>query len=486
MGLISISKGTNHNCYISGQHKLVGDNMSYHSTPLNYGGDAIDEFIPKTIADVTILQVDEYTPDFIDLEDKLGEVLDSPIGSKPFDDLVKEVYEVGKRILFMVDDKTRPNIHTKILLPLITTRLLNIGVQKQDIGIIISSGSHVPASPKEVEERILGHTLYKEWGNHVLTHDCDSGNTRVGETSRGTPILIDQQVLDSALLIPLSDSEYHYFAGQAGTVKLFCPGVAGRETIRVNHPRMFDLEKGFNEACRLGNCDDNPVIEDMIEITTIMKDRIPIFCVDTIVHHGEIVYLQAGDIIECHKAASAPLRRLRVVDVDEPADIAFVSVGKLGVNLYQAGKGIHAAWNALRHDRKGWIVLLAPCEDGIGSAGYEEAMHSAKDLEVRDALRFVIETYGSEQTFKIGNQKPPDLFRILLDVAEGNIKIVSGLDPDELRSVYRMEGCKVIDSSEVQNILRDLVGRFLKEIPNPRVYILDDPSLLINVKNQIN
>jgi hypothetical protein len=113
-------------------------------------------------------------------------------------------------------------------------------------------------------------------------------------------------------------------------------------------------------------------------------------------------------------------------------------------------------------------------------------MHAAKDLEVRDALRFVIETYGSEETFKIGNQKPPDLFRILLDVAEGNIKVISGLDPDELQSIYRMEGCSVKDSSEVQMIMRDLVDRFLKENPNPKVYVLDDPGLLINVKNQIH
>ncbi|MFW9925747.1 MAG: lactate racemase domain-containing protein [Candidatus Thorarchaeota archaeon] len=460
--------------------------MDYHSTPLNYGGDEIDEFIPKSVKDVTILQVDEYTPDFSDFEKKLNEVLDSPIGSKPFNDFVMDVYEKGKRILFMVDDKTRPNIHTRKLLPFVADRLMKIGVQKEDIGIIISSGSHVPASPTEVENRILGPELYKIWGNNVLTHDCDRGNTHVGKTSRGTPILIDQQVLDSCLLIPLSDSEYHYFAGQAGTVKLFCPGVAGRETIRINHPRMFDLEKGFNEECRLGNCEGNPVIEDMIEITTIMKARLPIFCVDTIVHHGDIVYLQAGDIIECHKSAAAPLRELRVIDVDEPADMAFVSVGKLGVNLYQAGKGIHTAWNALRHDRKGWIVLLAPCEDGIGSAAYEEAMRAAKDLEVRDALRFVIETYGSEKTFKIGNQKPPDLFRILLDVAEGNIKVVSGLDPDELRSIYRMEGCSVQSVDEVQRILRDLVYRFLKENPNPKIYVLDDPGLLINVKNQVH
>jgi len=460
--------------------------MAYHSTPLKYGSQEINDFIPKTVKDVTVLRIDEYMPDFTDMEKKLTQVLDSPLGTKPFNELVKVVYSKGKRILFMVDDKTRPNIHTKKLLPLIAERLLKIGVQKEDIRIIISSGSHVPASPKEVEDRILGSALYKVWKDNVLAHDCDSGNEHVGVTSRGTPILIDKKVLESCLLIPLSDSEYHYFAGQAGTVKLFCPGVAGRETIRVNHPRMFDLEKGFHDGCRLGNCEGNPVIEDMIEITTKMKERIPIFCVDGIVNNGKIVYLQAGDIIECHKAAAAPLRKLRVIDVDKPGDIVFVSVGELGVNLYQAGKGIHAAWNAIRHDRKGWIVLLAPCEDGIGSAAYAEAMEAAKDLEVQDALKFVIETYGSEKTFKIGNQKPPDLFRILLDVAEGNIKVVSGLDPDELRSVYRMEGCKPDSPREVQKILRELVTRFLKENPHPRIYVLDDPGLLINVRSQVH
>ncbi len=460
---------------------------SYHSTPLKYGDTVIDEFIPKDVTDLTVLRVDEYTPDFTDLKTKLNQVLDSPIGSKPFDELVKEIYSEGKRILFMIDDKTRPNVHTKILLPLIAERLLDIGVQKSDIKIIISSGSHALASPEEIETRILGPDIYKIWGNSVLNHNCDEGNKNVGTTSRGTPILIDEQVLESCLLIPLSDSEYHYFAGQAGTVKLFCPGVAGRETIRINHPRMFDLEKGFHEDCRLGQCDGNPVIEDMIEVTQIMKDKqLQIFCVDTIVNDGEIVYLQAGDIIECHKAASPPLKTLRVVDVDEPGDLVFVSVGELGVNLYQAGKGVHAAWNALRHDKKGWIILLAPCEDGIGSAAYEEAMHAAKDLEVQDALRFVIETYGSEQTFKIGNQKPPDLFRILRDIEEGNIKVISSLDADELRSIYRMEGCSVDDASKVQHTLRDLVTRFLKENPNPKVYVLDDPGLLINVKNQIH
>ena len=474
-----------HNFYIVNRMLATWISLAYHNTPLNYGDLEINNFISRDVKDVTVLEIEKYIPEFTDIKKRLNQVLDSPLGTKPFDDLVKEVYFKDKRILFMVDDKTRPNIHTKILLPLLTERLLKNGVRIEDIGIIISSGSHAPASSKEVEKRILGSALYKNWKDKILTHDCDKGNEHLGESSLGTPILMDKQVLDSCLVIPLSDSEYHYFAGQAGTVKLVCPGVAGRETIRANHPLMFDLEKGFVDGCRLGNCDGNPVIEDMIEITSKMMERISIFCVDTIVHHKEIVYLQAGDIIECHKTASAPLRKLRIIEVDEPGDIVFVSVGELGVNLYQAGKGIHTAWNAIRHDRQGWIVLLAQCEEGIGNNAYAEAMQSVKDLEVKDALQFVIEKYCSEKTFKIGNQKPPDLFRILLDVAEGNIKVISNLDPNELRDIYRMEGFRPSNPADVQQILRKLIESFLKDHPNPRVYVINDSGLLIKVKNKV-
>jgi len=461
--------------------------MSFYKTPIKYGATVIDDFISLEHEEVSVLEVEEYRQDFDDFEAKLNSVLEKPIGSKPFDELVQDVYEPSKIIMFIVDDNTRPNIHTRALLPPLTERLLNLGVRREDIKIVIASGSHKKPSPEAIESRILGSQIFDEWKDHILIHDCDAGNRALGKTSRGTPIFIDEQVLEASLLIPLSDSEYHYFAGQAGTVKLFCPGVAGRETIRVNHPRMFDLERGFHPGCRLGNCVGNPVIEDMIEIATNVKEKLPMFCVDTIVNHGEIVYLQAGDLIECHNAAADPLRNLRVVEVDEPGDIVFVSVGELGLNLYQAGKGIHAAWNAVRHDLKGWIILLAPCQEGIGSEGYEEAMYASKDMMVKDALKFVIETYGSEKTFKIGNQKPPDLYRIFLDVAEHNVKVVTELDSKELWDIYRMEGINPQGPEDAQRIMRGLVERFVKENPdisNPRVYVLPDAGLLVEVKNR--
>ncbi|MFX0108566.1 MAG: lactate racemase domain-containing protein, partial [Candidatus Hodarchaeota archaeon] len=186
--------------------------MSYHKTPLKYGATVVDEFLPKTLENVSILEVDEYTPNFSDFKAKLNEVLVNPIGSKPFDELVKEIYEHGKIVMFIVDDNTRPNIHTRALLPPLIERLFNLGVKKEDIKIIIASGSHKKPSPEAIESRILGSELYSEWKGNVLIHDCDSGNRDLGMTKKGAPILIDEQVLGASLLIPLSDSEYHYFA----------------------------------------------------------------------------------------------------------------------------------------------------------------------------------------------------------------------------------------------------------------------------------
>ena len=58
----------------------------------------------------------------------------------------------------------------------------------------------------------------------------------------------------------------------------------------------------------------------------------------------------------------------------------------------------------------------------------------------------------------------------------------------ETRDIYRMEACNPNGPGGAQEVLRDLVTRFGSEsgIENPRIYVLDDPGLLINVRNQVN
>ncbi|MFN2145774.1 MAG: lactate racemase domain-containing protein, partial [Anaerolineales bacterium] len=309
-----------------------------------------------------------------------------------------------------------------------------------------------------------------------LIHNDRENLANLGISSRDTPITINQHAIDACLLIPVTDSEYHYFAGVAGTVKQLFPGIAGRITTNTNHTRMFDRSTGFKNVCRLGNTDGNPVISDMKEMAGIIQQRTPVFCIDAIMDHGKITALNAGDILALHDLANELLFDRRVIHVSEPGDLVIVSVGKLGINLFQSGKGIHAAWNAVRKPG-GTILLLAPCPDGVGSEGYQESMEAVQDLDLEQAMHWVIDNKCSLDTFRIGNQKPVDMLRIMRSLGEGHIKILSDMDPDLLRNIYRLE--PIPDRGSPQESLQSFLEDFLANNPDALVYLLLDAGLYI-------
>ena len=153
-----------------------------------------------------------------------------------------------------------------------------------------------------------------------------------------------------------------------------------------------------------------------------------------------------------------------------------VTVGNLGINLYQAGKGIHAAWNAAKKP-DGEILLLAPCQDGVGSPGYQETMEAVQAMDLERAMAWVIANKCSVETFRIGNQKPVDTLRILKSLGEGHIKILSEMDPEVLRKVYRLE--PLPKKSSPRESLRAYLEEFTSQKPDALIYVLNDAGLYI-------
>lgn len=452
--------------------------MGYRDISVKYGSTEINHFLPDDHTRFEIIDSPRIKPDYKDLKEKLIEVLEDPIQAPPLKDLTKNHYpNSDAKILLIADDNTRPNLHTRLLFPLIMDYLINVcGVKKEDLGILIASGTHRPPTPQEIQDRILGEEIFRKYQEQVMIHDDTKNLTDLGLSSRNTPITINQQAIDACLLITVSDSEYHYFAGVAGTVKQLFPGIAGRITTNTNHTSMFDKESGFKDACRLGNTAGNPVISDIKEMAGIVQQYTPVFCIDAIIDHGEITALNAGEILALHDLANELLHERRIIHVDEPADLVIVSAGKLGINLFQSGKGIHAAWNAAKKPG-GEILLIAPCPDGVGSEGYQDSMKAVQDLDLSQAMRWVIDNKCSLETFRIGNQKPVDILRILKSLGEGHIKILSEMDPDELRSVYRLEA--IPDRGSPQQSLRGYVEDFLAEKPGALIYLLRDAGLYV-------
>jgi nickel-dependent lactate racemase len=192
--------------------------------------------------------------------------------------------------------------------------------------------------------------------------------------------------------------------------------------------------------------------------------------------HGVITSLNSGNIITLHELANELLFKRRVITVDEPADLVIVSVGELGINLYQAGKGTHAAWNAVKQP-DGIVLLLAPCQDGVGTIGYKETMEAVQDMDLDQALSWVIDNKCSVDTFRIGNQKPVDSIRILQSLGEDNVKILSEMDREELKKIYRLDPLK--DYGSPLESLREFLKGYLNDNPDALIYILKDSGLYI-------
>jgi lactate racemase len=452
--------------------------MTFLDISIQYGDQTLSKFIPEGRGRIQVIDSPEVQSEITDLEKNLIHALENPIQASPLKELVAAQYPgSGKKVLLIADDNTRPNRHTKILYPLLLSYLIDIcGVEKEDLGILIASGTHRPPSKSEIRERILGNEIFEEYQDLILIHNDMDNLTDLGVSSSNTPITINKNAIDACLLIPVTDSEYHYFAGVAGTVKQLFPGVAGRVTTNTNHTRMFDKEKGFKPVCRLGNTKDNPVIKDMKEMAVRVQEHTPVFCIDAIMDHGKITSLNAGNIIALHDLANELLFNRRVIHVDSGADLVIVTAGKVGINLYQAGKGIHAAWNAAKKPG-GTVLLLAPCQDGAGAIGYQETMEAIQGMDLDPALHWVIDNTCSRETFRIGNQKPVDTLRILKSLGENRIKILCMMDPDELLETYRLVA--IPDRGSPEKSLRDFVSQFLDDKPDALIYILQDSGLKI-------
>ncbi|MFX0207037.1 MAG: lactate racemase domain-containing protein [Candidatus Hodarchaeota archaeon] len=458
-------------------------NPNSEEIQLPYGDRWLEGFLPEDYqGEIRVLKKERKQPDFDNVEKRLREVLNNPPeGIKSLSELIKGYYKSPKKVVVIVDDNTRPNTHTKILLPLFIPYLQELGVKREDVTILVAAGTHKPPPPDGMI-KIFGEEFLGEYEDIIEIHSCDEGNISIGKSEAGTPIKLDERVVNAAIVIPVTDSELHYFAGVAGTIKSIVPGIASRETVGANHPRMFDERLGFKPECRLGNTKGNPVIEDIANIVEIVAKHVPIFGIDTIVDGGQIVYLSAGELLRLHRAAAPRITNLRTVPVKTPADLVIVAPGILGINLYQAGKGVHAAWNAVRKDGKSKIILLAPCPDDVGNEAYLQTMQEVKDLAPPDALKEYIARFCSETTFRIGNQKPVDLFRIIMDIGTENLHVISDMNHELLRTVFRFNPIQVPEKGNEAATLKQFIEKYVqgKETP-PRIYIIDDPGIYVTI-----
>jgi nickel-dependent lactate racemase len=253
------------------------------------------------------------------------------------------------RVVIIVDDNTRPT-PAGMILPILLEELVAVGVDEQQVEVIVASGTHRPMTQGEMEQK-FGVEVLSRVPFHQ--HDCLQDLVDYGVTKRGTRIQINRWVSEADLKIEVGHIVPHHPTGWGGGAKMLLPGVAGQETTAQMHllgsrePRLGEVDT----SCR----------QEMEELAARIG---PHFLINTVLNReGEIVKVVAGDIVKAHRVGVTEAKRVWGGEYDREADLTITSTYPVDFDLFQADKGIFSAELATRAG--GEIVLVSPCYEGI-------------------------------------------------------------------------------------------------------------------------
>jgi nickel-dependent lactate racemase len=330
-------------------------------------------------------------------------------------------YGAARSVAIAINDKTRPVPHDLMLPPLLA-RLAALGYPREAVTLIIATGTHIPMPP-ETHGEVVPPGILDRYA--VESHDCDAETLiDLGTTERGTPIRVNRRFAEADLRIVVGNVEPHHFAGFSGGVKTAAIGLAGRETATANHALLR------HPAAALAHFADNPLRQDIEEIGRRMAIDAALNVVMN--RHKAIVKAWFGPPRAVIEAAMPEVRRIYEVPVAQPFDVMITSPGGYpkDINLYQAHKAVSCANRVTREG--GTIILVAACEDGVGSEGYAAWM--ARGFPSHEAVmaQFV------QEPFRIG---PHKAYIFARDAVTLNaIWVVSEIDPAQVRQLLLTPG----------------------------------------------
>jgi lactate racemase len=472
---------------------------------LEYAGKAVRDFLPEAVAKEHRLVPLRPPPGLPGIKDAKAALLsalrmsDTPDKVPPLEEILKKSYK-GGAVSIILDDHTRTNHHTKLLLPHLAEYLLANGVRRENLKFVIATGTHRAPLDKEYPG-ILG-AMWPAFKDCVVVHSDKNGLAKVGTLEDGALVEVNGTVFGSEIVIPLNDLEFHYFAGVAGGPKQICPGVSSGEIIRREHLKMFG-HLGFADKVESGSYDGNPVFEYKRKIVGKFLEEMKkkgswVYAITVVMDPGpKLVSMAGGDLMETHLRAIDKLCGVYVATVPAAADIVIISARQTGINLYQSGKAYNAAKKAVK--KGGWIILLSECKDGFGNDEFknlmklsapifrelEQKLRTAKGAEAiklqeEHINRAMHETQKAVMAdFKIGKQKPVDLLDVLRHVGYGHLCIIQdGLSEDEMASVpLTYVGKKGGPAGER---LKAWIAEREKE-GKPTYVVMDDPNYLVKI-----
>lgn len=344
-----------------------------------------------------------------------------------FDQLVGSDYNRLSRffgednsVLLIVNDNNR-STPTSFFLSCLKSYLEEndngFGFENENFDVLVATGSHSPPSDEDLEEI---------FGNHLeaidpLIHRAKKDEHRfVGETDRGTDVLVDERLFDYDRVLTINSVEPHYFAGYTGGRKSFLPGICAWKTIEENHE--FALIENSKALCLR----DNSVHQDMLDGVELILDEFDgeVVSLNAVCDKEDIYSVCCGNFFKSFEELVDVADDVFTEEIDEKKDIVIAKVkNPLNRSLYQSLKGFENAKSATKFG--GVLILVSKCWGGIGPIEFYKTISSKETPE--EIIRDI------ESNYDLGDHKAKNLLEFLKN---HKIFVVSKLEDDKIRNCF--------------------------------------------------
>ncbi|GAB3977808.1 nickel-dependent lactate racemase [Actinoallomurus acanthiterrae] len=288
-----------------------------------------------------------------------------PVAGPP----LRERVRPGQTVAISVCDGTRPQPR-RLVVPALLAELDGV-VRLEDVVILIATGTHRGNTDAELRQ-MFGDQVVD--AVRIVNHDARRPDelTWMGRFGKDVPVWLNREWAAADVRITTGFVEPHFFAGFSGGPKLVAPGLAALETVLVLH----DAARIGDPRATWGVTHGNPVHDD---VRAIAEATGVTFAMDVVLNRDkDVVAAFGGDLSPMHAAATAAAKRMAMRPVEAPFDVVVTTNSgfPLDQNLYQAVKGMSAAYQVVRPG--GTIVCAAECRDGFPDHGsYREVLASA-------------------------------------------------------------------------------------------------------------
>ncbi len=287
--------------------------------------------------------------------DEIDRALMAPIGCRPLWELAR-----GQRTAcVVVDDLARPTKASDILPPLLR-QLHEAGIARQNIAIVIATGSHTAPGPGRVAWKV-GADVAATY--RVETHRADGELASTGIMFGDHELRLNRTFLEADLKVGIGAALPHSFAGYSGGAKLMLPGLSDLACTSRSHKFVqMGLRGGANPNTN----------RFRTEIEEFARQVGFEYCVTVVPNaRRETAGVFAGDIVAAHRKACEFAAEKYRVDLHRTYDCLVLNAYPKDSDLLQADNAL-VALKGLKSPavRDGGVLVVASaaCE-GLGHHG---------------------------------------------------------------------------------------------------------------------